>query len=548
MPLTPKDRPSSTILSMQSFRAALASSDNAPENHLWFDLVTGERDTFKTRLNPAGARFHSEARPWLDTHFDKSAAKVIGNMVDSRLADNLFQVLVKFDSEDPEAMKIYDKHKRGIVRGCSVGFLPIPGKSYVKIEDDGQKTIVYDEFYILEGSSCGVPSNPTALMRSADDAITQLSGETPYDALINDKALDIVEEEAFLQQFPGAKTASKEELLDAFVAFKRGSTTRSAGAAVKPTPSKIATRDALTVGAIPSKVFSTTVQGKQMTPEQRAMHRAMIGETLRAAEDHMAARAAMAEFPEHQEFHAGEARAAMTRCGAMCRMVHNALHEAGEPTPDIAPNDAKVGALMRSAAPAGTDAELAKEWDVCRRSAALYGDLTFRDVGERIAKSPKELRVKWTAATAIEALHRKALAEKRNAAETLEMQQRTAIIEELKAGPGLEPAIECEILGLDPSDPTRQTRSGEPWSLTDLQTLRTQLIGAATVLTRTASLTAADPDPTATTNELHQGAPAQRSAGQAAGLDPKVRAAIEAGLRSTGMNSQTALAAARRLS
>lgn len=487
----------------QHFRAVQASSDNAPEGHLWFDLVTGDRDTFKTRLKPSGARFHSEARPWLNTHNDKDASKVIGNMVESRQSsDSPFQVLVKFDDQDPEAMKIYDKHKRGVLKGCSVGFLPIPGKFHVEMEDDGQKTIVYDEYYILEGSSCGVPSNPTALMRSAELVIEDALAAEP----------------------------------------------------VKPsvTPSAVQTRATPTVGSAPVKTFSTDVQGKwkPMQPEQRAMHRAMIGDSLRSAEDHMQCHAALPEFPEHREFHAGEARACMKRCAAMTRMVHDSLHAAGEATPEPAPTDAKVGAMMRCASLQNADAALLAEFKETYRNCAGYATRSYRDIGESIAKSPAELRTKWLATQQIEAMHRKALVEKRNAAAELEAQQRAAIIEELKNGPGLEPGIECEILGLDPTDPKRQTRSADgPMSLADLTALRNSLMGAAQVLTRTAALT-----PAATAAEtdeaLKQPAPPPRpdTSGKVDGVDPKVMEALRAGARSAGLNLDNALAAARRMS
>jgi len=199
---------------------------------------------------------------------------------------------------------------------------------------------------------------------------------------------------------------------------------------------------------------------------------------------------------------------------------------------------------------ADTDAALLAEFKETYRNCAGYATRSYRDVGESIAKSPAELRTKWLATQQIEAMHRKALVEKRNAAAELEAQQRATIIEELKNGPGLEPGIECEILGLDPTDPKRQTRSADgPMSLADLTALRNSLMGAAQVLTRTAALTPAA-TATETDEALKQPAPPARpdASGKVEGVDPKVMEALRAGARSAGLNLDNALAAARRMS
>ncbi len=237
----------------RQFFTTHALSDGLAEGQLVFDLVTGDKDTFKTVLRPEGARFRP-AKPWLDAHDDKSCKKVIGRMADEPLehSANRLRVLVNFDLESPEAAEVYRKHKAGFLEGCSVGFDPI--KWHIE-EIDGEDTLVYDEYDVLEGSSCAVPSNPMALMqRSADQAesarlklddalrakraaaaqaaveppapvikssIVQFSGETPYDAAMHHAGFDMEEEDLLLSLYPGAHRFTLGQLEEALASFEK---------------------------------------------------------------------------------------------------------------------------------------------------------------------------------------------------------------------------------------------------------------------------------------------------------------------------------------
>lgn len=228
----------------RQFFTAHALSDGLVEGQLVFDLVTGDKDTFKTVLRPEGARFRP-AKPWLNAHDDKSCKKVIGRMADEPLEQSTdrLRVLVNFDLESPEAAEVYRKHKAGFLEGCSVGFNPI--KWHIE-EIDGEDTLVYDEYDVLEGSSCAVPSNPMALMqRSADQAesarlklddalrakrsaaaaaqaaVVQFSGETPYDAAMHHAGFDMEEEDLLLSLYPGAHRFTLGQLEEALASFDK---------------------------------------------------------------------------------------------------------------------------------------------------------------------------------------------------------------------------------------------------------------------------------------------------------------------------------------
>ena len=507
------------------FREAAVSKKEAPEGHIWFDLVTPDLDTFKTRLRPEGGRFRSEARPWLDAHNQSSCRNQIGKMVDSALGTNengpVFQVLVWFDLADPNAAEIYRKHNtlasdgKPLLAGCSVGFDPISkhieiphgampcalcdsgmhgDKVCIKCRGTGYEgaELIYDEWAILEGSSCSVPSNPTALMRSAADAFSD--------------TLEAAEAKRQLPVKGSPQTPHHPKTETAEVSVKKG------------TP---------------------------MKPEHRSAHRQMVGNALFNAEDHMRAAADMGEeFPEGKEFHEKEAAGAMKRAATMCRMIHDSM-KAGH---EDAPEDAAMTANMVRSAPKGVSEELAKEWASCQRAALPFADTTFAAAAAQIgAKSPRDLVVQHRTNEQIIKLYNTGKAQERKAALDAEQRVCGELIDTLRRSPaGLEPGLEAEMLGLDPADPSGKTRMGKPWTSEELRRMVVRLEGVAPVVTRPSEIRSAE-----TTTEgaapVVPAQPPQRPSQQAAGVDPAVAAFLADSARRTGADATVMQRAAQRM-
>lgn len=286
-----------------------------------------------------------------------------------------------------------------------------------------------------------------------------------------------------------------------------------------------------------------------MKPEHRAHHRAMVGDALYSAEDHMRAAADLgADFPEHRTFHEGECRAAMKRAIHMTRMIHDSM-KAGH---EDAPADAAMTANMVRQAPTGTGDELAKEWAACQRQALPFADLTFADAAIKIgAKSPSDLLVTHRTNEQIIKLYHSGKAQERKAAIDAEQKLCGELIESLKRSPaGLEPGLECEMLGLDPRDPKRETRMGQPWTSEMLRRMVVQLEGERPVVTRPSEVRSAE-GATQTQGAapvVPAAQPARPAGNPGSKVDPAVSAFIAENARRTGGNEETMRKAAERLS
>jgi HK97 family phage prohead protease len=436
----------------RQFFTTHALSDGLAEGQLVFDLVTGDKDTFKTVLRPEGARFRP-AKPWLDAHDDKSCKKVIGRMADEPLeqsADRL-RVLVNFDLESPEAAEVYRKHKAGFLEGCSVGFDPI--RWHIEVID-GEDTLVYDEYDVLEGSSCAVPSNPMALMqRSADQA-----------------------ESARLK-------------LDDALRAKRAAASVAAVTARAAVPVEPAST--FDVRDIHHPKAETQGKTSQMKPEHRSLHRYMIGSSLGRAADHMEAMAAFPSGHEHRAYHRGCAERAMDDASHMTRMVMDSLEEGHD---DAAADAEMIGSMIRACS-VKDDEALAKRWETCQRAALAFASTTWRDAGRQIGvASPDDLITQIRAHEAVAAQHKKLLAQHRSAEQANVSAERTELVKGL-VGKGLvSPALEAEMLGLDPADPKRERKSARgAWAPERIRRFAMQVEGALPeIVTRAAPLVTTD--------------------------------------------------------
>lgn len=92
-----------------------------------------------------------------DSGFDKSIP-AIGNVKNLKV-NNSGQLVgsLEFDMDDPFAVKVYKKYKKGILKATSVGFMPL------EAEENNEKGIDFKKQQLLEISCVNVPANANAL-------------------------------------------------------------------------------------------------------------------------------------------------------------------------------------------------------------------------------------------------------------------------------------------------------------------------------------------------------------------------------------------------
>ena len=431
----------------RQFASSAAKSDGLPHGVLAFDLVTGDLDTFKTRLRPEGARFRP-AKPWLDAHDSDSCGKQIGKIVDVDQSTERLRVNVLFDLESEDAREVYRKHVDGFLDGCSVGFDPI---AFHVEDEDGQKVLVYDEYWVLEGSSCPVPSNPQALLvRSA-----------------------------------GGSDSARLKMEDALRATAQNTAQTAAQTTVQTTTEKASENRAhhlsadvrnvpnVSNGSVPSAAFSQFTEPMKMKPEHRSHHRYMVGDSLRAAEDHMHAMG-MHTKAEHRAYHRDAAAGCMERAMHMARMINDSIAEGHD---DAAADAEMIGSMMR-ACPVADDAEMAKKWEACQRAALPHAAQTFHSAATVLGfTGPEDMIVSFRAAESVQAQYRKVLADQRATQnKTVEAERAKLVADLVSSAVGLSPALEAEMLGIDPMDreaAVREKRSvkrkGQPWSVEQIR-------------------------------------------------------------------------------
>ena len=507
------------------------------QGFLVFDLVTPELDTYNTRLDPMGAVFHSEARPWQDCHDTESCAKTIGEVTEVvEQSPERLRVRVRFDMAKPEAAEVYRQHVEGFVKGCSVGFDPIEwhteegqevctacdagvlsgGKSCPSCLGTGYRDsyVMYDKYYVLEGSSCSVPSNPRALLvRTIEDAFQRTAKKPPMTiqtlifekadgwtkasavkwAKDHDYATEVDETSSSFrlrQRDPGGfaegslktvelpNSGGIKAVMGHLKAAERGAT---AYARAVPLPSPVATE---------ITPFGTNYGVRAaMKPEHRAHHRYMMGDHMRLAEDHLGMHSAM-EHPEHRKFHREAAMGCMRAASTCMRMIADSMAEGHEDAPQDA---ALVGSMMRKA-PEGADADLATQWDACQRACLPYAGRTFGDVARSAgAKDPDELAQVMATQKTIAAKYTAEVRKQAAAARATEESERLRLVQQLAASEaGLEPGLEAEIMGCDPVGYVRgakeNIRKGTPWTLDMIRRHQTEVEGVVAQVTRTAPL------------------------------------------------------------
>lgn len=597
---------------MGTFRRAFSTGkpehEGLAEGELIFTLTTPDRDTYKTRFNPMGARFRP-AKPWLDSHDDGTAKNTIAVFEPVYQGPDALRVKTRFDMKDPHAAEIYRKHVEGFLDGCSHRFDPIEShveatgdepctKCISGMTEDGpcfacfgtgcaDTTLVYDVYDILEGSSCAVPSNPNALMVRAAGVIEDKAAaairsakSTTIQTLIFSKdkfskaeavkwakehdhktEVDETEDSYRLRQrdpdtMTGMKTITLTDGIKAVVGHVKEKRTAEGGIVEKPVLAIVGTGDREHIVERNTRLDNTPYAPVGpiapyhpigMKPEHRSHYRYAIGDHLRMAHDHMDMHR-MSEHEPHRKFHREHAMHNMRAAGTMCRMLAD---EAAEGHDDALQDAGLVTSMMR-ACPVEGDAEMAKEWETTQRSALPYADRTFADVCQEVgAKTPTDAMIRFATAKTTTEAYRKMLKRDNDTARATENSQRKELIESLRSSTaGLEPGLEAQMLGFDPVayDPSKKdnVRKGQPWALDAIRRYQSDVEGQVTPIVRSAPLktVAAVSAEPVNPSAAAVPAPANTRSGQ---LAPELERKIAEASRANGTDPEKLRATMRRV-
>ena len=104
---------------------------------------------------------------WSHNDFAVPVAKTVGEI---RKSANELTATAEFDREDPEAVRIFGKVKRGFVNATSVRWLPKRTEiRQIPVEGGGEReTVVFVEQELLEWSFVAIPADPGAVVLRAD--------------------------------------------------------------------------------------------------------------------------------------------------------------------------------------------------------------------------------------------------------------------------------------------------------------------------------------------------------------------------------------------
>lgn len=167
-------------------------------------IATGNVARDQMVIDPAGWDFTNYRKNpvvlWSHNDFAVPIARTIGEIT---VGPNELKATAQFDSEDPEAVRLFGKVKRGFINSTSVRWLPKRTEiRALPVEGGGERdTVVFVEQELLEWSFVSVPSDPGACVLRADGSGVDVDAmlrdlrkgdETPTIALLTPQLLDLI--------------------------------------------------------------------------------------------------------------------------------------------------------------------------------------------------------------------------------------------------------------------------------------------------------------------------------------------------------------------
>jgi HK97 family phage prohead protease len=140
----------------------------------------------------------------------------IATMTDLKIEGDEITGLPDFDDEDPEAMRIYRKYEKGLVKACSIGFEPLAYSEDPADMLPGQLGPTVTSWELMEISLLPVPSNREALQLGYD--VSEATSKKVAHLTIKPK--HIKKMDLILQQLGLEATATEQQAVDAIAGMQ----------------------------------------------------------------------------------------------------------------------------------------------------------------------------------------------------------------------------------------------------------------------------------------------------------------------------------------
>ena len=140
-------------------------------------IATGNVARDQMVIDPAGWDFTNYRKNpvvlWSHNDFAVPIARTMGEI---QVGPNELKAIAQFDAEDPEAVRLFGKVKRGFINATSVRWLPKRTEiRSLPVEGGGEReTVVFVEQELLEWSFVAIPSDPGAVVLRSDGATVDL--------------------------------------------------------------------------------------------------------------------------------------------------------------------------------------------------------------------------------------------------------------------------------------------------------------------------------------------------------------------------------------
>ncbi|WP_441289459.1 hypothetical protein ACSRUE_01465 [Sorangium sp. KYC3313] len=182
------------------FRAAQVRSVNEAERRISAVASTESLDAHGTILRANWDLTRFIANPVLLWGNDDGALP-IGLCENVRVEGKALLFVAAFDDATEFDQQVWEKYRRGVLRGFSVRFNPIERRT---VEHDGRQVIEYTRSELMAISCTPVPFNPQALRRSAGD-VQKHPGDTMKNKTTSGAGRSAVHllVDAYPQMFPG---------------------------------------------------------------------------------------------------------------------------------------------------------------------------------------------------------------------------------------------------------------------------------------------------------------------------------------------------------
>lgn len=141
----------------------------------------------------------------------------IGTMTDIRVEGDQITGLPDFDDDDPEAMRIYKKYEKGLVKAGSIGFEPLAWSEDPADMLPGQIGPTVTEWELMEFSLLPVPSNRDALQLGYDvsEATSIKVAQLPKKQTQSPRSMELI-----LSQLGLEATATEQQAVDAIAGMQ----------------------------------------------------------------------------------------------------------------------------------------------------------------------------------------------------------------------------------------------------------------------------------------------------------------------------------------